>query len=98
MTYPHTWPGHRPVYHSPTHPLQPSPCQAQCVIGRYGYLQNSQRIFERHLERKYVYQLSGLGQFQLSTNPMGKTLMANSPPHPSFSPTWTPGMQDRAYH
>ena len=21
MTYPHTWPGHRPVYHPPTHPL-----------------------------------------------------------------------------
>ena len=61
-----------------------SPCHVQCVRGRYRYLRNSQRIFETYLERKCVYHLSGLGQFQLSTNPMGKTLMATPSP-PLFS-------------
>ena len=54
LTYPngtslHTWgiklctiPLHIPY----THKYPISPCRAQCVTGRYGYLWNSQRIFQ----------------------------------------------------
>ena len=40
---------------TPSHKYPISPYCAQCVIGRYGYLWSSQRMFQRHLTQDKIY-------------------------------------------
>ena len=66
---------HNPAYHSPTYPLQVPHISLLCAVC-VEFTKNFPKTFNK---RKNIFNLSGLGQSWLSTNPSGKISKTNLP-------------------